>query len=251
MLIIKLMETKSNKTIVLECYRKIIRDLDLTLLDNYVREDYIQHSPTVRNGREGILEMLKFLKTLPKPIEKSPSPIIRVIADGDFVAVHLDVLFMGKRMAVIDLYRLMDGKLAEHWDVGQVEPNNENGPITMTNSISVIEDSADADKCKKVVKEFYDEISAPGNSLDAGKYLTTGFIEHNPSCGLLNNPDYAIKVHRIIGEGNFIIAHCECKSTAKTFAQFHIFKFEDDKIAEHWSVEQQVPEIMAHDNGMF
>jgi predicted SnoaL-like aldol condensation-catalyzing enzyme len=245
------METKSNKTIVLECYRKIIRDLDLALVDNYIREDYIQHSPTVKNGREGISETLKFLKTLPKPIEKSPSPIIRVIADGDFVAVHMDVLFMGKRMAVIDLYRLRDGKLAEHWDAGQAQPEKENARITMTNSISVIEDSADADKCKKIVKEFYDVMSAPGSLLDADKYLTPGFIEHSPTFGLLNKPGYVTKVHRIIGEGNFIVAHCECKSTAETFAQFHVFKFEDDKIAEHWSVEQEVPEIMAHGNGMF
>ncbi len=218
------METKSNKTIVLECYRKIIRDLNLTLVDSYIREDYIQHSPTVKNGREGILEMLKFLKTLPRPIEKSPSPITRVIADGDFVAVHLDIMFMGKRMAVIDLYRLTDGKLAEHWDAGQAQPEKDNGRITMTNSISVIEDSADSDRCKKTVKEFYDKILVPGNPLNADKYLTPGFIEHNSTCGLLNEPAYAIKVHRIIGEGNFIVAHCECKSTAKAFAQFHIFK---------------------------
>ncbi|MDB5140035.1 MAG: putative SnoaL-like aldol condensation-catalyzing enzyme [Mucilaginibacter sp.] len=56
------MEQKSNKTIVRECYRKIIRDLDLSLVDTYIREDYIQHSPTVKDGRAGLLEMVDFLK---------------------------------------------------------------------------------------------------------------------------------------------------------------------------------------------
>jgi len=244
------METKSNKTIVLECYRKIIRDLDLTVVDSYIKEDYIQHSPTVKDGRAGLLEMLAFLKTLPKPADVSPSPIIRIVADGDFVAVHLDVKFMGKRAAVIDLYRLADGKLAEHWDAGQAYPEQEIGLITMTNGTTVIEDSAGAIKSKELVKAFCEKVVV-GKALEADKYLTPGFIEHNAISGLLSPVDYTIKVHRIIGEGNFVVSQCECIGTGKTFAQYNIFKIEDGKIAEHWSVEQEVPETMAHGNGMF
>jgi predicted SnoaL-like aldol condensation-catalyzing enzyme len=246
----KIMEQKSNKTIVLECYRKIIRDLDLSLVDTYIREDYIQHSPTVKNGKAGLLEMLAFLKTLPKPTELSPSPVIRVIAEGDYVAVHLDVKFMGKRVAVIDLYKLENGQLAEHWDAGQVLSEQKDSLITMTNGITVIEESADVIENKKLVREFYKELIS-ANFAEAGKYITPGFIEHNPNAGLLSNPAREIKIHRIIGEGNFIVTQCECKSADGTFAQFNIFKIEDDKIAEHWSVEQEVPESMAHENGMF
>jgi len=244
------MEHKSNKTIILECYRKIIRDLDLSLIETYIREDYIQHSPTVKNGRAGLLEMLTFLKTLPKPREITPSPIVRVIADGDFVGVHLDVKFMGKSMAVIDLYRLENGQLAEHWDAGQAQPENANSPITMTNGSSIIEDSADKNKNKELVTDFYSANSV-GNLAGPGKYFTPGFIEHSPTGVLLNTQKLEIKVHRIIGEGNFILTQCECKNSSNTFAQYNIFKMEDDKIAEHWSVEQAVPVTMAHTNGMF
>src|ERR1700761_5753824 len=138
------METKSNKTIVLECYRKIIRDLDLSLVDEYVSDNYIQHSPTVKTGKAGLLEMLNFLKMIPKPAGEQPSPIIRVIAEDDLVAVHLDVKFMGKRVAVVDIFRIADGKLAEHWDVGQTIPDEE-GLITMTNGTKVIDENADAE----------------------------------------------------------------------------------------------------------
>jgi len=244
------MEQKSNKTIVLECYRKIIRDLDLSLVNTYIREDYIQHSPTVKNGRAGLLEMLTFLKALPKPAELSPSPVIRVIADGDFVAVHLDVKFMGKRMAVVDLYRLENSQLAEHWDAGQVQSEQKDSLITMTNGITVIEESANVVKNKKLVNEFYRELVS-ANFAEARKYLTPAFIEHDPSGGLFNNADSEIKIHRTIGEGNFVVIQCECKSSDRTLAQYNIFKIEDDKIAEHWSVEQEVPTTMAHENGMF
>src|SRR5258708_28511665 len=105
------MKTKSNKTIVLEIYRKLIRDHDVTKVDDYISEDYIQHSPNVKDGKAGILEMLKSSKTRTKPPEVAPSPIRRVIAEGNFIAVHLDFKNMGKRRAVIDLFKLANGKL--------------------------------------------------------------------------------------------------------------------------------------------
>jgi predicted SnoaL-like aldol condensation-catalyzing enzyme len=243
------MEQKSNKQIVLECYRKIIRDLDLSLVDSYVREDYIQHSPTVKDGKAGLLEMLAFLKTLPKSTEQGPSPIIRVIADGDLVAAHLDIKFMGQRVAVIDLFRLQDGKIAEHWDVGKTLTEDENASVTMTNGTTIIDGTADTGRNKSFITGFYCEVFENGNP--AAKYFAADYVEHNATNSLLNNTGGKVKVHRIIGEGDFVVTHCECIRSAKTFARFHIFRIEADKIAEHWSVEQEVPEVMAHGNGMF
>ena len=244
------MKPKSNKTIALEFYRKIIRDLDLALVENYIKEGYIQHSPIVKDGREGILTMLGFLKSMPKTGELSPSPIVRLIADGDFVAVHLDLKFMGKKMAVIDFYRLENGKLAEHWDVTQMQPDYGESAITMTNGTAVIED-VDTEGSKRVIRKFYDEVLIPRNPGGAGEFLTPGFIEHHVASGLLNGSNSETRVHKIIGEGNFVLSQCECKSGDKVIARYNIFKLEDDKIAERWSVEQDVPDEMAHGNGMF
>src|ERR1700744_64647 len=116
------MEQKSNKQIVTEVYRNIIRDLNLSLIDEYVHDDYIQHSPTLRDGKAGLVEALTYLKSFPKPEGEMPSPIVRMIAEDDLVMVHLDVKFAGKRMAVVDIFRLKDGKLAEHWSVEQEVP---------------------------------------------------------------------------------------------------------------------------------
>ncbi|MDF2431437.1 MAG: hypothetical protein JWP44_1068 [Mucilaginibacter sp.] len=245
------MEQKSNKTIVRECYRKIIRDLDLSLVDTYIREDYIQHSPTVKDGRAGLLEMLNFLKTLPQPKEEKPSPIIRVIADGDFVAVHLDIQFMGKRAAVIDLFRLKKGQIAEHWDGSQIIPDQEGGPVTMTNGTTVIDETADANKGKILINDFYHELLENKSLVSVDKYLHKDYTEHNPSNGLIDNSDRIVRVHRVIAEGDFIVSQCEYKVQDKAFARYSIFRVADSKIAEHWSVEQDVPTVMAHPNGMF
>ncbi|MDB4923667.1 nuclear transport factor 2 family protein [Mucilaginibacter sp.] len=243
------MEQKSNKTIVLECYRKIIRDLDLSLVDSYVSENYIQHSPIVKDGKEGLLEMLAFLKTLPKPAEQGPSPVMRVIADGDLVAAHLDIKFMGQRVAVIDLFRLADGKIAEHWDAGQTLTDEDEDRVTMTNGTTVIDETADANMSKSLISDFFKNVFEKGDA--ANNYLAADYAEHNTANRLLSKMDSTIKVHRIIGEGNFVVAHCECITSGKTFAQIHIFRVDVNKITEHWSVEQEVPEVMAHGNGMF
>jgi predicted SnoaL-like aldol condensation-catalyzing enzyme len=243
------MENKSNKTIVLECYRKIIRDMDISLIDNYVHENYKQHSPTIKDGRAGLCEMLTFMKTLPKPAEKSPSPIVRVIADGDLVAVHLDVKFMGKRYAIVDLMRVEAGKLAEHWDAGQAIPLQDDKAITMTSGIAIIEDSVDANQGKKLVKEFYESLKEDLEK--AAGYLTPNFLEYNIEAGLLSNAGSDIILHRIIAEGNFVVVQNERKVGDKHFANFDIFRLEDNKIAEHWSVGQEIPAVMAHGNGMF
>jgi predicted SnoaL-like aldol condensation-catalyzing enzyme len=245
------METKSNKTIVLECYRKIIRDLDLLQVDDYISDNYIQHSPTVKNGKAGLLEMLNYLKMMPRPAEKSLSPILRVIADGDLVAAHLEVKFMGKKMAVIDIFRVADGKLAEHWDAGQVIPDEANSAITMTNGSTALNETINASESKAIINNFYNNVVLTGKFEQAGECFTPGYINHYPADDIFNKPGCNYKVHRIIAQGDFVVVQCECENTAKTFAIYSIFRIEGDKIAEHWAVEQEVPDLMAHANGMF
>jgi predicted SnoaL-like aldol condensation-catalyzing enzyme len=245
------MEPKSNKTIVLACYRKIIRDLDLALVDDYVHDNYIQHSPTVKDGKAGLLEMLQFLKTLPKPTEQGPSPILRTIADGNLVAVHLDLKFMGQRIAVLDVFSVKDGKLAEHWDVGQAFTEPEEIAVGMTNGTTAIDETADSDKSRKLITDFCNVVFVGKNYKAADKYFAENYLEHNPANSLLSKADRKVHIHKIIVEGDFAVMHCECLTDDTSFAQFHIFRVKRDKIAEHWSVEQIVPEVMAHSNGMF
>jgi predicted SnoaL-like aldol condensation-catalyzing enzyme len=86
----------------------------------YVREDYIQHNPNIRNGRDAAIEMLE-------PKFSSPSAsfdIKRILVDGDLAAIHLHGRFSQDSPggAVVDLFRLEDGKIVEHWDVVQPVP---------------------------------------------------------------------------------------------------------------------------------
>ena len=70
------MEQKSNKEILADMYRHIIRDLRIDLLDVYVHDDYIQHSPMLPDGKVGLLKALTYLKAMPKSTSSVDKTVI-------------------------------------------------------------------------------------------------------------------------------------------------------------------------------
>ena len=94
---------------------------------DFVAEDYIQHNPSISNGREEAIKMLE-----PKFSSKDAAfEIKRILVDSDLVAIHLNGKLSANTLgvAVVDMYRIESGKIVEHWDVLQVVPEmsaNEN-----------------------------------------------------------------------------------------------------------------------------
>lgn len=102
----------TNKEIVLNFYRDVWNAHSTEKVAQYVREDYIQHNPTVEQGRQGLLNFLPVFFQL-----EAKHDIQLVIAEGDYVAVHVYVAFNNGASAIVtDIYRLEDGMICEHWD---------------------------------------------------------------------------------------------------------------------------------------
>jgi predicted SnoaL-like aldol condensation-catalyzing enzyme len=246
-----IMDTTSNKQRVLSFYKLIVGQRKTELIPGFVREDYIQHNPMVKQGRAGITDVVNYLKTLPPPPVTAKSPIIRAIQEGDLVVTHLDIAFMGKRMAVIDLFRLKDGMLAEHWDVIQDMPDQTRQAITATNGTSEIDESASAINSKKVVELFYKAVINKKSLSVISQFIKKDYIEHDPEVinsgkslidYLTSMPDREIKIHRMVSEGNFVMVQSEYRRIDKFYALYEIFRIEGNKIAERWSVEQVLPD---------
>ena len=242
------MDTLSNKQRVLSFYKLIVGQRKAELIPEFIPEDYKQHNPTVAQGRAGITNMINYLKTLPPPPEGAPSPIIRAIQEGDFVVTHLDIQFMGKRMVVIDLFKLKGGMLAEHWDVIQEIPDQTGQAVTASNGTAEIDTTVPAENSRQVVNAFYQAIL--DKKMPVG-LLKVDYTEHDPavtSTGkaldeyLLTDHNREMKIHRCIAEGDFVVVQSQFKRGGKGFVFYEIFRVEAGKLAEHWSVEQAVPE---------
>lgn len=91
----------------------------------YVHEDYIQHNPWVATGRE------PFITAFSRVVKKRPASyqtvIKRVITSGDYVVLHVHAFNTAKDeagSAGVDIFRVENGKIVEHWDVWQKIPEN-------------------------------------------------------------------------------------------------------------------------------
>ena len=245
-----------NKNIVVDFYSKVLGQGDENFAATILQENYIQHSPTVKTGKKGFMEFLSLLKGLPKSLSQKP-PFMRFVCDSDLVAVHLNVEFMGQARAVVDLFRIKDGRLAEHWDAWELipgEPKNDNaaveGPVP-TESLASTQEN------KRLINLYTEQVLIQKQWDLAGEYLEPGLIQHNPGIadGQKALETYyktaeVIKMHKVIGEGDFVLTQSSGKFGTLPHVVYDIYRLANGRIVEHWSVKQEIPTEMAHSNGM-
>lgn len=121
---------EANKKIVVDFYTAGLIKLDADAAVKLLGPKYIQHNPTAPDGVEGFKGFIKFLK------EKFPnrtSEIKRVMADGDLVILHVHSKPTpeDRGSAIVDIFRVENGKIVEHWDVIQPIPEKTANPNTM------------------------------------------------------------------------------------------------------------------------
>jgi predicted SnoaL-like aldol condensation-catalyzing enzyme len=114
----------ANKALALKALTGLFNDRDITLLDTLFAENYIQHNTAFATGRAGL-----------KSVVSAASPNLKyepgmVVAEGDYVMVHGRYTnWKPTPVIAVDIFRIANGVLAEHWDVLQDEI-----PTSQTNS---------------------------------------------------------------------------------------------------------------------
>ncbi len=109
-------KTESNKAVAVGFVTDVLKNGRYDKLTDYIStETYIQHNPQVGDGLEGLAAFTDSLEQ--QGLSMQYEEIHRVVGCGNFVAV-LSKMNLGEAgMAVIDLFRIEDERIVEHWDV--------------------------------------------------------------------------------------------------------------------------------------
>lgn len=224
---------------------------------------YKQHNPHVATGLQAILDLHEQM-----PMDKVYTNVVRKFQDGDFGFVHVDY-FLFEPTVAFDIHRFENGVSVEHWDNLQVNPKklNKSGR-TMTDGKTKAKDHHKTGLNKSLVKGYVQDILIDRKIELLSKYFRGDeLIQHNPDMGdgvqeflsILEQwesegkPQTYIKIHKILGEGNFVLVLSEGFFKGDYVAFYDLYRVEDDKIVEHWDVIETIPEPAKckNNNGKF
>ena len=215
------------------------------------------------NGRQAILESVPALAEAGTTVD-----VRRAIEDGDLVALHVEYTLFGTPTIAFDVYRFEDGLIVEHWDNLQPEVADTVSGRSMIDGPTEVTDLDRTEANKALVRGLVEDVlmgKAPERITD---YISTeGYAQHNPGIaddleGLtaaleaMGEQGVTMRyhtLHRVIGEGNFVLAMSEGELAGEPTAFYDLFRVEDGKVVEHWDVIQTIPpqEEWQNENGKF
>ena len=114
----------ANKKLVYDFWREVFEAGHMELADRYMAEGYIQHNPNVPTGRAAFVAFFtQFVK--PKAIQPTiQAPVVTMVAEGDKVIITFVRPTGADKKATttwFDMFRIENGRIAEHWDCAPKE----------------------------------------------------------------------------------------------------------------------------------
>jgi predicted SnoaL-like aldol condensation-catalyzing enzyme len=258
------------KSVAVRVLTGVFEHGDTKVVDQFVRAGYVEHNPQRSGGAPALKNLARaFHRQFPR----AEYDVKRVLAQGDLVLVHSHVVATPGScgVAVFDIFRFQNGKIAEHWDTTQQVPATTANGNTMFSTESLPR-TAQPQKLwltaynQQRVTTYLDQLMVQKDTTAIGRFVGTEFHQHNPNIpdgvaglkagigGYLQMfPQVAYLPKRVIAEGDLVAVHSHVVNTPgeRGAANVDLFRVRDGKLVEHWDVIQPVPATSANDNTMF
>ncbi|MGY3803892.1 nuclear transport factor 2 family protein [Pigmentibacter ruber] len=257
---------KSSKETVSN-FLRAVKNNDPSTIRKLANTDYIQHNPYVPTGLDAFISMLQVLQQNQTKLEN-----IRMFQDGNYFFLHNiwrnAKPFGADRMVAFHILRVDDkGMIAEHWNTMTTWVEKTASGRTQIDGPIFSEDLNKTETNKKIVMGFLEDVLMGQHPENITKYVSDKeYHQHNPMIkdGLQgiyeavkfltsqNNMSRYTKIHKLLGEGNFILSISEGNWNKKQHVFYDLFRVKDNKLVEHWDVIQEIPtQNLANKNTMF
>ncbi len=258
---------KMSKKEIVGTFLGAVAKQDTTTMRQIANTNYIQHNPFVPTGLEPFIGMLPLLKESGTYAEN-----VRIFEDGNYVFMH-NVWknakpFGADEMVAFDIIRVDEnGKVAEHWDAMTPLVKETASKRTQTDGPKTVEDLDKTEANKALAIALIEDVLMGKNPGKISEYISAEqYDQHNPGIkdglnGIIEAVEYLTsqnnmfkytKIHKVLGEGNFVLTVSEGEWNGKSQVFYDLFRMKAGKIVEHWDVIQEIPtEGLAHNNGMF
>jgi predicted SnoaL-like aldol condensation-catalyzing enzyme len=262
--------TAANKALVVYVYDQLFNHGNTSVIDTYVRSDYIQHNPTVANGPDALRQLVE---TLHANNPDGRNVIEHVVAQGDLVLLQSDagVSANSSGVAIVDVFRVQDGRIAEHWDTIQSIPSTTVSGHDMFSTLSTPATAAPGPKpatarSESVVLGYLRDLTVRHDLSAVGRYVSPSLYQHDPALAdgsaatekayadlFAAHPDYTVTVAKVVAEGDLVAVHTHVQDASGDLGTsvYEIFRVRHGKIVEHWSDAQDVPATSVNGNSMF
>jgi predicted SnoaL-like aldol condensation-catalyzing enzyme len=285
-------QTEATRKLAHEFLQAYFIDRDLGAYAKFAKPDFIQHNPLMDDGVAAHRTYMDKIFGAARPTPAPPPQahvIDLVLVDGDlFSVMHHAVNADGTGRLFVDLWRVEDGKIAEHWDVIQDMPLDSAMPhrngmgcgFQTYDAAKARPDSVTGPACgtpdPKVTREqslanykaYVDEVGKGDVVSAIETWFHPAYKQHSPiiadgkqgaidylmaEWGKKDAPKPILGEQRIVAEGDFVLVHYMYRLEGVPGEEAHIdvFRFKDGKISEHWDVKQEVPATSANGRGMW
>lgn len=241
---------EQNKTLVLRLYSEAFNQNKTDVVKELVAADYVQHDKSAAGGAGGQVKQFQDLKA---KIPGAVATVKRTAADRDLVAVHWHASATPANEATgearIDLYRVGNGKLAEHWSIAQTVPATTASGNSLFSDQYQYPNGAPApseeqeEKNRQFAVEAYRKLS-DGDAAVIDTSWDPRYYQHNPVAGNGTEPLKQFMQQsgtQPTGSGRTQFGHTLADGDlvwvfSSDYVVADIFRVVDGKIIEHWDV---------------
>jgi predicted SnoaL-like aldol condensation-catalyzing enzyme len=180
---------------------------------------------------------------------------LRIFQDGDSVFMHNEFIIPNNPLIGFDIFRFEDGQIVEHWDNFQPEAAKPSpSGHTMSDGPTAASGLGKSEANKAPMKNYMDDLFNGRGEMFPGYFDGDSYIQHNPLVadnltglltGLQTLATHGLavrytKVHKILGEGNFVLVVSEGFFGNKLSSYYDLYRIQNGKLAEHWDTIQAI-----------